>query len=42
MTINHDLSEILFLDIETVPAYRTLSEVPEDLREIWIEKNAKK
>lgn len=37
-----DLSDILFLDIETVPAYRNLADVPEDLREIWIESNAKK
>lgn len=37
-----DLYNILFLDIETVPAYRTLADVPEDLREIWIESNAKK
>ncbi len=38
----HDLSEILFLDIETVPAYRNISEVPEDLKEIWIESNTKR
>lgn len=30
-----DLKEILFLDIETVPAYKTLEELPADLREIW-------
>jgi predicted PolB exonuclease-like 3'-5' exonuclease len=36
------LEEILFLDIETVPAFKTLSEVPEPLREIWVEQNAKK
>jgi predicted PolB exonuclease-like 3'-5' exonuclease len=33
---------ILFLDIETVPAYRSLSEVPEELRELWIEAKSKK
>jgi uncharacterized protein YprB with RNaseH-like and TPR domain len=31
------IQEILFLDIETVPAYASLAEVPEELRELWIE-----
>jgi uncharacterized protein YprB with RNaseH-like and TPR domain len=42
MYTTDDLKPILFLDIETVPAFRTLAEVPEELREIWIEQNAKK
>lgn len=42
VTSSTDLESILFLDIETVPAFRTLAEVPEALREIWIEQNAKK
>jgi 3'-5' exonuclease len=32
-----ELQEIIFLDIETVPAFRTIEEMPEDLRTIWIE-----
>jgi predicted PolB exonuclease-like 3'-5' exonuclease len=33
---------ILFLDIETVSAYETLPEVPEALRELWLESASKK
>ncbi len=31
---------ILFLDIETVPAYQTYSELPEKLKELWAKKMA--
>lgn len=37
-----DLENIIFLDIETVPAHRSLGEVPEELRDIWVEQNSKK
>lgn len=40
--MSSDLEKILFLDIEIVPGYRTLDEVPLELREIWIELNSKK
>lgn len=32
-----DLNEILFLDIETVPCFRKLDEVPVELRDLWVE-----
>ena len=42
MPSEEDLKDIIFLDIETVPAFQTIAEVPEDLREIWIDSHGTK
>lgn len=35
--ISEDLQSVLFLDIETVPAHGCFSDVPEEMRELWVE-----
>ncbi|MDR2064486.1 MAG: 3'-5' exonuclease [Prevotellaceae bacterium] len=36
--MNVNINNILFLDIETVPQYKCLNDVPENIRELWIKK----
>ena len=42
MITDNELNQILFLDIETVPAFRSITEVPDDLRDIWKETHGSK
>ncbi len=41
MTDSLNLESILFLDIETIPQYKTLEEVPESLKKMWVDKFTK-
>jgi DNA polymerase elongation subunit (family B) len=36
-----DVSCVLFLDVETVPAYASFDEVPEQFQDLWVEKSRK-
>lgn len=42
MLYHAQLENVIFIDIETVPAYKSFEDIPEPLQQLWIDKFGKK